>query len=177
MGLKWEDVDFKANQINIRRTYNNGQWYKPKTKYSKRRIDIGPGTMADLKKWRVACPPNDLDLIFPAESGGPMNHSVLLRNHFWPALKAAELPKIRWHQLRHTYASLIIEQGESIKYVQEQMGHSSPVVTLEIYAHLLDNKNPEAAAKLEMTLFSHTGCKMVANGADGDQEKSHNALK
>lgn len=88
-----------------------------------------------------------------------------------PALEKANLPEIRFHDMRHTYASLLIEQGENIKYIQTQLGHSSPVVTLEIYAHLMKPVNQEAAIKLENSIFSTTGSKMVAetkNGVSGD---------
>ena len=123
--------------------------------------------MAELKRWRVACPPNELDLVFPAQGGGPLNHSVLLRKHFWPALKRAQLPRVRFHDLRHSYASLLIDQGENIKYIQKQMGHADPTITLKTYAHLMRDSNPESACKLENTLFSATGHKMVtAGGAD-----------
>ena len=57
----------------------------------------------------------------------------------------AKLGKIRFHDLRHTYASLLIEQGENIKYIQSQLGHSSPTVTLNVYAHLMKPVNQEAA--------------------------------
>jgi len=67
-------------------------------------------------------------------AGKPMNYSNLVNRYFFPALEAAELPKIRFHDLRHTYASLLIEQGENVKYIQGQLGHSSPTVTLNVYA-------------------------------------------
>ena len=63
-----------------------------------------------------------------------MNCSNMVQRHFLPALKAAELPRIRFHDLRHTYASLLIEQGENIKYIQNQLGHATPTITLNIYA-------------------------------------------
>ncbi len=60
---------------------------------------------------------------------------------------------IRFHDLRHTYASLLIEQGENIKYIQSQFGHSSPTVTLNVYAHLMKPTNQEAVCRLENTVF------------------------
>ena len=59
-----------------------------------------------------------------------MNNSNMRRRHFEPALKKAKIGHIRFHDLRHTYASLMIEQGENIKYIQAQLGHSTPTVTL-----------------------------------------------
>ena len=56
---------------------------------------------------------------------------------------------MRFHDLRHTYASLLIDQGENVVYIQKQLGHSKPTVTLDIYAHLMEKHRPEVAAKLE----------------------------
>jgi len=170
LGLKWSDVDWGNGQIRINRTYNNGEWYQPKSKASKRAIDLGPSMMLELKRWRMRCPLNELDLVFPSQNNGPVNHSVLLRRHFWPALKASELPKIRFHDLRHTFASLLIDQGENIKYIQSQLGHSSPTLTLDTYSHLLKPTNQKAARRLEGTVFEPNGSKMVANGDLGELE-------
>ena len=66
------------------------------------------------------------------------------------------------NNLRHTYASMLIEQGENIKYIQKQLGHSSPTVTLNVYAHLMKPVNQEAACRLENTIFEDTGHKTGA---------------
>ena len=79
-----------------------------------------------------------------------------------PTLKKMGLPKIRFHDLRHTFASLLIEQGENIKYIQTQLGHSSPTVTWNVYAHLMKSTNQEAPSKLENTIFKTNGSKTVA---------------
>ena len=105
--------------------------------------------VAKLKEWKLACSPNVNNLVFPNKAGNPINHNNLIQRHFYPALEKAGLPKIRFHDLRHTYASLLIEQGENIKYIQSQLGHSSPTVTLNVYAHLMKSVNQEAASKLE----------------------------
>lgn len=152
-GLKWTDVDWVNSQVQIKRTFNNGAWYQPKSAASTRRIDLGPAMMAELKQWRLACLPSDLDLVFPSKAGTPLDHGHVISREFQPALKLAGLPRIRFHDLRHTYASLLIEQGENIKYIQSQLGHSSPSVTLNIYAHLLKPSNQQAAKRLESTIF------------------------
>ena len=146
-------MDWINNQVHIQRTFNNQAWYDVKTETSNRKIDIGPVMMTALKKWKLACLPSKLDLVFPNKAGGPINHNNLVNRHFNPALKAAGLPIIRFHDLRHTYASLLIEQGENIKYIQSQLGHSSPTVTLDIYAHLMKPVNQEAACRLENTIW------------------------
>jgi len=159
-GLKWTDIDWFNSQIHIQRTFNKGRWYKPKSKASNRKIDLGPVMMAELRKWKLACPPSELDLVFPNDAGKPMDHGNMLNRHFYPALKAASLPRIRFHDLRHTYASLLIEQGENVKYIQSQLGHSSPMVTMSVYAHLMSPVNQEAACRLEKTLLGESGDQM-----------------
>jgi integrase len=164
IGLKWSDVDWQNNQIHIQRTFNSQSWFDVKTRTSNRRVDLGPSMMADLKLWRLACPPHKQNLIFPNESGQPMNHNNMTSRHFFPALTAAKINKIRFHDLRHTYASLMIEQGENIKYIQTQLGHSSPTVTLNVYAHLMKPVNQESARRFEDAILNATGHKMVTMG-------------
>jgi integrase len=62
--------------------------------------------MKALREWKLACPANELDLMFPNGEGKPMNYSNMVGRHFLPALRTAELPKIRFHDLRHTYQAL-----------------------------------------------------------------------
>jgi len=172
LGLKWLDIDWENNQIHIQRTFNNQAWYDTKTGESNRRIDLGPSMMSELKQWRIACPPNDLGLVFPNKAGQPINNTNMRNRHFNPALKTAGIERIRFHDLRHTYASLLIEQGENIKYIQSQLGHSSPTVTLNVYAHLMKPANQEAACKLENMVFENNGSKTVAKTKKGITEIS-----
>ena len=151
--MKWSDIDWKKSQVKIRRTFNNQQWYEPKTAQSRRNIDIGHSMLTDLKKLKLACPPCDLNLVFPNDGGGPINHNNMVNCYFNPALKKAGVGRIRFHDIRHSFASMQIELGENIKYIQKQLGHSSPTVTLNVYSHLMRKQNPEAAARLEEAIF------------------------
>jgi integrase len=153
LGLKWSDIDWEEKQITIQRTFNFGKFFDPKTSASRRKVDLSPLVIKELRKWKLACPSTELDLIFPNDAGKPMNNKNMLKRHFYPALKATGLPRVRFHDLRHTYASLLIHQGENIKYIQTQLGHSSPTVTLNIYTHLMKPTNQEAACRLEDTVF------------------------
>ena len=90
-----------------------------------------------------------------------------MNRYFKPALKTASLPRLRFDDLRHTYASLLIEQGENIKYIQSQLGHSNPTVTWNVYAHLMSPTNQGAACRLENTIFGGSGSKMVAEKEKG----------
>ena len=148
LGLQWGDLDSLNSQILIRRTYNHGKFMEPKSETSKRKIDVGPDLIFELKKWRLACPKGDLDLMFPSGDGTPWAAQNVVRRSFLPALRRAKLPIIKFHSLRHGYASLLIEQGENPKYIQNQMGHHSINVTMDIYGHLFRNVNQESACKL-----------------------------
>jgi len=74
----------------------------------------------------------------------------------------------RFHNLRHTNASLRLENGENIKYIQTQLGHASPTITLNVYAHLMKDRNPEAPQRLENAVFGESG-KMVAEMKKGSR--------
>lgn len=81
----------------------------------------------------------------------------MLTRYSHPALTKEELRKIRFRDLTHIYASLKIEQGENLIYISRQMGHSSPVVTLTIFAHLIKKTNYESACGLEEMIFEKNG--------------------
>jgi len=170
LGLKWEDIDWEAKQVHVQRTFTKGRFFATKTKTSNRRVDLGPTLMLELKKWKLASGRNEPGLIFCNEAGNPIDHNHVVKQHFYPILKAANLPKVRFHDLRHTYASIMIEQGENLKYIQTQLGHSSPTVTLNVYAHLMKPTNQEAACRLENAIFGADGSKMVAE----NEEKAEN---
>ena len=155
IGLQWGHVDWMRSQLPIRRTFNHGKFMEPKSKASRRKIDLAPELVHELKKWKLACPKGELDLIFPAEEGTPENAANLLYTRFFPALRRAELPRMRFHNLRHTYASLLIAQGEHPKYTQSQLGHSSINVTMDIYGHLMETVNQKAASLLGKTLLGN----------------------
>jgi integrase len=162
LGLKWSDINWFSRQVEVNRTYNHGQFYKPKSKTSRRKIDMAPELVGELKKWKLACPPSDLDLVFPSEAGTPSDAANMLKRRFFPALKRAKLPRIRFHDLRHTFAALVWDQTKDLKYLQTQLGHSSVQMTLDIYGHLMKKTNQDAATKLGEAVFGGDGSKMVA---------------
>ncbi len=168
LGLKWGDLDWHSSQIYVRRCFTRGHFYEPKTKCSRRKVDMPSVLVSELRRWKLQCPKGDLDLVFPTGAGNPENHGNLLRRGFYPALRRAKLKHIRFHDLRHTYASLLIANREHPKYIQDQMGHSSIQVTMGIYGHLMKGTNTQAAEKL--AAFALGGSKMVANRSEeGDQ--------
>ncbi len=95
-----------------------------------------------------------------------MDATNMIKRVWYPTLRRAGIPRCRFHLLRHTNASLRIEAGQNIKYIQSQLGHSSIQITMDTYGHLMKPVNNEEAVKLRATLFSSKnkddGSKMVA---------------
>lgn len=91
-------------------------------------------------------------LMFHAEGRIPENAANLLYRRFFPALRRAQLPRMRFHNLRHPYASLLIAQGEPPKYIQSQLGHSNINRTMDIYGHLMETVNQKVARPLGKTV-------------------------
>ena len=89
------------------------------------------------------------DWVFCNEVGGLLEPDNLRRRVFASLLKAAGLRRIRFHDLRHTFASLLLQHGESPVYVKEQMGHSSIQVTVDLYGHLIPGGNKQAVDRLD----------------------------
>ena len=75
LGLMWSDIDWYNSQLFIRRTFQHGRFYEPKSTTSRRKIDLGPTVMAKLRKWKLACPLSALDLVFPSDSGTPLDNN------------------------------------------------------------------------------------------------------
>lgn len=90
-------------------------------------------------------------LVFTTETGGPIHISCLL-DHFKSVLKQAELPIIRFHDLRHTAATLMLANNVPLTTISKILGHSTPAITVAIYAHALDEAKGAAIAKLSARL-------------------------
>jgi integrase len=90
-------------------------------------------------------------LVFTAHQGGPVRHTLFRKRGFKPAAKAALLaqPNLRWHDLRHTCASLLIASGANILAVSERLGHAKPSMTLDVYGHLFPSDEAACAVALD----------------------------
>jgi integrase len=158
LALTWGDFDEGAGRLWVRRAYSRGHFYLPKTKQSRRSVDIGDQLLAVLRGVRrerfgdTAPPPTAL--IFPSRTGGPLIPENLRQRVWTPALAAAGVRHVRIHSLRHFYASVLITNGENIKYISSQLGHASVQITVDRYGHLFPDARRAAAGRLEERLAS-----------------------
>lgn len=157
LGLRWSDIDLQTGYVQVRRSYRSGAFYNTKTKASRRSVPIPYNLLTELKTWQNSCPKNaagDLDLVFPTGAGAPENPSNPLNRGFYPALRRAGLRRIRFHDLQHTYASRLIDNGESPKVIQALLAHSSIQVTFDVYGHLFKSSMQGVAERLEQSFGS-----------------------
>ena len=153
MALQWSDIDWNSSTIHVRRSVWGGKFQEPKTRSSYRAIGMAPSLAKELQVWRQVAPHSDMGLVFCNAEGGFLDKSNLRNRVFNPALERAGLRRIRIHDLRHTFASLLINQGENLKYVQQQLGHSSITTTVDRYGHLMPDIRANASARLDATVF------------------------
>jgi len=163
LALQWGDIDWNSSEISVRRSVFRGEFIKPKTKNSIRRIVMSPVLRQALEQHRLFGRSSDMDLLFSNENGLPLDPENLIKREFHPALDRAGLRRIRFHDLRHTYASLLISQGENIKFIQSQLGHASAKTTLDRYGHLMPNLENDAARRLDKTVFGNFVRKLLEN--------------
>lgn len=153
LGLQWGDIDWTSRQLHVRRAWKEGSFTEPKTRNSIRRVDLPERLVLALKKWKLRCPMSEYDLVFPNGAGNPESHANLLQRGFYPALRRAGLRKIRFHDLRHTFASLMLANGEDIVRVSRLLGHASPTITLNIYSHLLPREHYGSTDRLAQLVY------------------------
>jgi len=156
LALQWSDLDFQSRFLLVQRNYTHGKVTTPKSG-EVRRVDMSrelSKTLADLRVERQLEAsangwPNIPEWVFCNETGGLMDGDNLRHRAFYAILKASGLRRIRFHDLRHTFASLLLQQGESPVYVKVQMGHSSIAITVDLYGHLIPGGNRQAVDRLD----------------------------
>jgi integrase len=155
LGLSWKDVDLNKGLLYVTQTLShNGKsiMVGAKTKTSIRSVALSPSTIAALKKHQDETGCNPSRLVVCSTTGTPVNPANL-RREWLKLIKLAEVPQIRFHDLRHTHASLMLKQGEHIKVVSERLGHSKIQMTLDTYSHIMPNMQKEAASRFDNLLM------------------------
>jgi integrase len=165
LGLRWKDVHLDLNSLHITTTvswdatgYHFGE---PKTKRSRRRIALSPAIVGALQAHRtrqeeerlkVGAAWQDHGLAFPTLLGTPQSPSNIRTRSLNRVLTRAHLPLIRFHDLRHTAATLALSANVNPKIVSEMLGHSSVAFTLDTYSHVLPTMQTDAAAVMDRVL-------------------------
>ena len=154
LALQWEDIQLGESSedhgryILVRRNYSHGQFTTPKS-HKARKVDLNLELRSVLLAWRDELMLRAFEtgkrgvpkFVFPSETGGPLDGSNVYHRYFRPCLEAAGLRPITFHAMRHSFASHLIQNGASLLYVKDQLGHSSIQVTADIYGHLLPSAN------------------------------------
>ncbi|HUF02447.1 MAG TPA: site-specific integrase [Gaiellaceae bacterium] len=138
LGLRWRDVDLGDEPtIRVRHQLDRrGDLVEPKTKAARRDVPLTPELARLLHEHKAGSSfASDDDFVFASDVGTPLGHRNLSRRALDPATKAAGLPHLRWHDLRHLAASALIEAGTSDHDLSRVLGHGDAVVTKTTYAH------------------------------------------
>jgi integrase len=166
LALKWEDVDLERGVLRVRRTLTRTRGKlslgEPKTKKSRRSVDLTAAAVGTLQSHlsrqleemeRMTSLYRPGGLVFANEVGGLINPSNLRNRSFLRLLKRASLPPTtRFHDLRHTCATLLLSRNVNPKIVSEMLGHASVAITLDTYSHVLPTMQEGAIRALEEAL-------------------------
>jgi integrase len=165
LGLRWVDVDLERARVAVRQTLvvagREVVVSEPKTSRGRRSIALDPRTVAQLRAWRAAQAAERLQwgsswvnsgLVFTRENGSPL-HPEWLSDAFAWRIKQAGLPVVRFHDLRHTHASLGLAAGVPIKVMSERLGHSTSSFTADAYQHVTPALEEQAAATVARLVF------------------------
>lgn len=163
-GLEWNDIDLKAGTLMVRRTLveMDGKFStnEPKTDKGRRLIELPQiaidALWAHLSQQMTEGQAEN-PLVFTDRDGKPLRRSNVTQRSFRPILTKAGLPTVRFHDLRHSSATLLLAAGIHPKVVQERLGHSEVSMTLDIYSHTIPSMGREAAGKLDGILKKATG--------------------
>lgn len=140
LGLTWGDVDFDGGVVKVRKSLDrHGRRLEPKTRHAVRDVVVMPTLARTLKQhWHESRYASSADYVFASQRGTPLYWRNVARRALQPARVNAGLEHLRWHDLRHTFASLLIAEGANIVWVSRQLGHGSSDITLRCYSHLFD---------------------------------------
>jgi integrase len=157
-GLQWDDIDLPHAAVQVRhqlRELSGKVWLAPpKTGKGRRKVDLTAVAVTALRehRMRMLAEGHPHGFVFCDTDGQPLRKSNVLRRSFLPLLARAGLPRIRFHDLRHTAATLLLQQGVHPKVVQEMLGHAQISLTLDTYSRVLPSLGEDAARRLDALL-------------------------
>ena len=165
--LPWRFVDLKEGTIRVLQTLVRevdedgvGRWGfpPPKTERSRRTLELRGETVQALREHRERQFAErhryhelwqDRGLVFPTAVGTPSSRQNLARRDFKPLIRAAGVPEVRFHDMRHTFATLMLKNRADLNTVSKMLGHSSVKVTLDVYGHIVPGMQKEALQSLD----------------------------
>ena len=147
LGLKWRDLNLETGELNIKRQLTTKGISVPKTKSSIRTILLPPDMLDLLREMKKTA---KYDWIFPSpvKEGEPRNPTAITKR-FRIMLERAHCKHVRFHDLRHTFATMALENGMDVKTLSAMIGHVSSETTLNIYSHVTDTMRAQAAVKID----------------------------
>ena len=182
LGLTWDAVDFDHRVVHVRRSLevtgtgkDRGVAFKvPKTEKSRRDVALTARAIELLRSHHagqsevrvfLGGPLGDERLVFPNPRTGEPWKPDTFSSEFLARIKASGLPKVTFHGLRHSYASISLRAGTPLKVVSEMLGHTTTAITADLYTHVLGNLKAEAADRLD-AIFDDAELKRAAAGAE-----------
>lgn len=167
LGLQWQDIDFEKCVISVnriaQRVKRRGVTLRDTTKTENGRRSIAVSTSVitrlefikkeqEKQKTQIGLFYQDSDLVFATTLGNPRDPDKLSRE-FAELVRKIAIPHVRFHDLRHSHATLLLKQGEHPKVVAERLGHSTISITMDTYSHVMPNMQKEASERLDSFLF------------------------
>ncbi len=164
LGLRWRDINLERGSMSVNRVLYKRrgvcEFKEPKTARSRRLVSMTPKLAAYLREYKGERESWNLhlgrllhidDLVFAGDEGEPLDPGVLSHN-FARIAKRAGLANVRFHDLRHTFASLMLLRGAKPKVISEALGHASVAFTMDVYSHIIDGMQEEAMTLLDAVL-------------------------
>jgi integrase len=171
LALRWADIDLLARRLAVQGSLHRdpgGGWSirSPKTERSRRQVVLPALAVRAFERHRLRQNTErlqlgslweDNDLVFPNHVGRPLSSQNLTQRHFYPLLQRLGLPRVRFHDLRHTAATLLLAEGVHPKIVSEMLGHTQVGITLDLYSHVTPAMHETATTTLGLLLSEPDG--------------------
>ena len=156
-GLRLHRLDLMRRSITVTEQLGEvgGQLVvsEPKTKTSRRTIAVPRFLVSELENHLAARPASECDYVFTTSTGSPLRRTAFRARVWLPAVDTSVGRPMRFHDLRHSHAAILISQGEHPKVIASRLGHASIRTTLDVYGHLFDGLDDAAADRLDKLVF------------------------
>jgi integrase len=153
LGLQWGDIDLLNGTLTINRSVYQYHVGPAKSAYSEASLPLAPEVVVTLRNWlSIAAYRSETDWVFASDKGGFRDANKLRGTVLQPAADRAEIGKIGWHTLRHTFATALDGAGARMKVAQELMRHANIATTMDVYTGALERDKREVAGAVARRL-------------------------